>query len=117
MQTLKPQKVQKTFENYVKNETYIPYTTHLRGVSHHIKRGPCRRPIKTYKYVVNALKGLKSTFEFLEKNGFEYKQLMINSSGFKPGGVIRHARGAAYRKKIKHHALVFVYSKKQELKE
>ena len=96
----------KVFENYIKNNQYIPYTKHLRGLAHHQGLGPARRPLKTYKYVIEFLKGLRGVIEKVEKSeSFSYLEVLINQRSRRKG-ILLKSKGRAYLKDKKQFNLI-----------
>ena len=104
------------FQKYLKNKTYVKYQSHLGGISHHSKLGPARRPLKIYRYLIQSLKGLKETFNNLKKP-YQVERVLINSTGYLRGGIIRASRGRAFMKKRKQYNLVLVLKSDKHEKE
>lgn len=98
-------------ENYCEKGIYIPYFKNKTGLSHHGKIASARRPIKSYKYAIDFLKGTRSAIKDVlttqkEENRIYHSVLVNTSTKRYSKGVIRHARGRAYRKDSALHKLV-----------
>lgn len=106
----------KSFQTYVQRQIYVRYKKHTTGVAHHGKLGPSRRPIKIYKHIISVLKNLRGTFSDILKvhSNYRVQRILVNSTGYKKGGIIRRSHGSAALKKIKHHRLVFYLKLKNQ---
>lgn len=94
------------FQDLRDNFTYIPYTKHLKGLSHHCNLGPSRRPIKCYKYIIEVLKNLRGELNLIESHKLNH--VIINTSSKGPKGARKCGRGRRYPEDSLKHRLLFV---------
>lgn len=94
------------FEDLFKKQKYIRYKKHLRGVSHHCGLGPSRRPLLTYKYIIEVLKNLKTDIGNLKEA--KISRVIVNiDTAHKLGGVITKSHNRMYRKDGRKSYLTF----------
>lgn len=77
------------FKKLKENQGYISYKENLKGLSHHQNKGCARRPLKSYGYVIDFLKGLRGSLKHLEDKKVKiiFNEVIINNSGtYKPRG-------------------------------
>lgn len=94
------------FEDLFKKQKYIAYKKHLGGVCHHKSLGPSRRPLKTYRYIIEVMKNLKTDIERL-KNRFISRIIVNISTKNRLGGVISKSHNMMYRKDSRRGYLTF----------
>lgn len=94
------------FKEMIEKNHYISYKKHVKGLSHHVGLGPSRRPILTYKYIVEVLKNLKTDISKL--NNYKVSRIILNiTNNHRLGGFITKSRGRAYSKDSRRANLVF----------
>lgn len=86
---------------------YIPYSKHLKGLSHHSNLGPSRRPVKCYNYVIEVLKGMRGAFSTYESKPV-INHVLINTSAKGPKGARKGGRGRRFPEDSLKHKILLI---------
>jgi hypothetical protein len=92
------------FKELFRKQHYIRYTKHLSGVSHHKNLGPSRRPLKTYKFIIETLKN--QAYFFKANTEYDLKRVLVLNGSRQRLGLIRRARNRAYSKRGRTYSYV-----------